>query len=119
MWFWREVTAWKSTPKNGGEGGRSQREGEETTRAEKQREDQREKKTGDHPPAFFDSFSEITRRLIINAVRSPKENQDIQTAASMQQLAANLDSANSKESEKVSEGITLTKFLDCLKLFFT
>ena len=52
---------------------------------------------------------------MINAVQSPKENQDIQTAASMQQLAANLDSANSKESEKVSEGITLTKFLDCIK----
>ena len=64
-----------------------------------------------------DAFAlhEITRRLMINAVQSPKENQDIQTAASMQQLAANLDSANSKESEKVSEGITLTKFLDCIK----
>ena len=33
----------------------------------------------------------------------------------MQQLATNLDSANSKEAEKLAENITLEKYLECLK----
>ena len=64
MWFWREVTAWKSTPKNGGEGGRSKREGEETTRAEKQREDQREKKKNWRPPPSFLWLFLLTRQSV-------------------------------------------------------